>query len=336
MNSEHFPGFKLGLAAAGLTVTLGAGPALAVPNLQFYVEGATYCTEAPDSCPISVPNSSGAGPFKDTWAISGVGGLRLWIVGNTSIFDLHFVASYNSAENVPPPGFDMTSVTIGDPLTVKPWGTVDQGYVGAQNVVGYPFGGNTDPVFDPTAPAAAQSSVHFPPPDPLLPIVAPPLTEEGKTGAGRGWRVFFLGDMTSNEACAFNTEPGDDPFLNCGGNQTKTLQVNVYDITFPQPAAVGQVVNFDLFACEFNGYNDNDQSAIVTKDTEGRETQNGCTLFSYNSAGKQSSKTGWASGPNSHDAQWLQLSVSVPEPAALGLFGLGLIGFAVARGARKR
>ena len=220
-----------GVVSAGFAVALATAPAQAVPNLQFYVEGATYCTTI---CPNSTLNPGGAGAFKDSWAISGTTGLRLWVVGDADIFDVHFIASYNhdvgAGINEPVPQFTFTPVKIGDALTAAGIAA----YVGPQNVGGYPFGGSTDAVLDPNAPPTVHPATFYPM-DSALPVG----NNENKYDPDRGWQVFYLGDMTTNESCAFNTKPGDSPFLSFGGNLSKTLQVNAYDMTFSNPADVG-------------------------------------------------------------------------------------------------
>ncbi|MSP43568.1 MAG: hypothetical protein EXR08_09430 [Alphaproteobacteria bacterium] len=100
---------KIFLSAAGAVVAglVLSTSAMAIPNLQLYIEGATYCT---DDCPQS---DSSIQQYVDSWAIDGTVGLRLWVMADSPLHDVHFVASYNDIDgNVPQ--FVFTPRQVGD------------------------------------------------------------------------------------------------------------------------------------------------------------------------------------------------------------------------------
>lgn len=90
-----FVAFALALGAA-----LFAGPAAAIPELQLYIEGATY-----------------VGGSEETWVYDGTGPIRLWAIGNVNgpgghgpISDVHLSIAYSSAFT---PTFTLVSSTTG-------------------------------------------------------------------------------------------------------------------------------------------------------------------------------------------------------------------------------
>lgn len=86
-------------SAAGIALLCSATSAMAIPELQLYIEGATYDTTT------------------DTWIASGSGDLRLWTIGNVagagskgSIFDVKLSIAYADGLT---PTFSLTSSTTG-------------------------------------------------------------------------------------------------------------------------------------------------------------------------------------------------------------------------------
>lgn len=271
------------IAAGAGIILLNSGAARAIPVLQLYEEGGTYCS----ACP---------GGYSDSWAISGTVGLRLWVVADEPIYNVHFVASWNDISGNAP-SLVLTGVTIGDPPT--------QAGIITNPASAYPG------ITDTSAPASVGSSTLGGSLGPGGGLQPPPNGYDGVFGDGRQWAVFYLGDMDLDETMGVDTSllsgsglgsatPQDSP----NGDVPGGFQINVYDITFLQAALAGEIVNFDVWAC--------------TTPTAEADTCSSYAVFPY-----------------SHNAQWLQEENGIPEPWTLGLLGGSLIGLAALRRRRR-
>lgn len=219
---------KIFLAAAG-AVTAGlmiSTSAMAIPDLQLYVEGATYCETG---CP---------GGYSDSWAIDGTVGLRLWIMADSPAYDVHFVASYNDVTGNAP-GFIFTPRRVGD---VAVPGIITNAASAYPDI--------TDD-FEPDAPVGAVFYGGN-----TTGGLGNMQNNEGKFDAAtRDWYSVDLGDMLLDET------PGADlvplGYTGSGGSGTgeaqNFFQLNVYDITFDPAALVGQIVNFGVWGCAVDG-----------------------------------------------------------------------------------
>jgi len=203
-------------------MALATAPAHAVPELQLYIEGATYC-------------SSCTGGYADSWAISGTVGLRLWVMAESPGYDAHLVVSWNQLAGNNP-GLVFTPVLVGDAAST----------VGIVRNDASAYTGITD-----TSLAAAVGAGVF------EGSIGSLENNEGKYNAAtRDWAVFDLGDMTLAETRGADLSPGGG-FTATGGSasgpNTLGYQLNVYDITFNPAALDGQVVNFGVWACDLDG-----------------------------------------------------------------------------------
>ena len=209
------------LSSAGVAaVMIASAPAQAIPDLQLYIEGATYCANCP-------------GGYSDSWAISGTTGLRLWVMADAPAYDAHLVVSYNDVAGNNP-GLVFTPVLVGDAATVAGIARNDaSAYVGitdtqlAQAVGAGVFEGSIGSLEN----------------------------NEGKYNpVTRDWFTFALGDMTLNETNGADLSPSEG-WTGTGGTASgqSGYMLNVYDITFNPAALEGQVVNFGLWACEVDG-----------------------------------------------------------------------------------
>lgn len=188
------------------------------PNLQLYIEGATYCAICP-------------GGYEDSWAISGTVGLRLWVLADAPVFDAQFVASYNNPPVTNNPNLVFTPVLLGAPASTP-------GII-RNDASAYP--GFTDTLLAQAVGAGVFEG----------PLGSLENNENKYDPATRDWLVFALGDMTFNETRGADLTP-DGGFTGSGGaatTQSAGFQLNVYDITFNPAALPGQIVNFGVWAC---------------------------------------------------------------------------------------
>src|ERR1041385_5235238 len=91
---------KTSMLGGAALLALAANSAQAEPALQLYIEGATYCSNCP-------------GGFTENWAISGTTGLRMWVVGDTNLYNVQLVMSYNHPPLTNAPDPVLHSTTIG-------------------------------------------------------------------------------------------------------------------------------------------------------------------------------------------------------------------------------
>lgn len=282
-------------ASATVFGALMSTSAMAITDLQLYIEGATYCSGA--TCPQSTTSSQ---QYSDSWAISGTTGLRLWVMANSPVYDVHLVVSYNHNAGPPIPSTSASTLTNNPQLVFTPVllgaAATTPGII-RNNVGAGGYTGFTDTVL---APAIAGSTLYSGSATGGLGDLQP---NEGKYNpTNRDWFSIILGDMILNETNGADlVPPGFTGSSGAASNQSG-FQLNVYDITFNPAALGGQVVNFAVWGCN----------------ADGGTTQNGCP----STRGQAYASTG-----NSHDAQWLQVNgVVVPEPASLTLLGAGLMG----------
>ena len=145
---------------AAIALILAIRPALAVPELQLYIEGATYDSST------------------ETWVadISSSGTLRLWAVGNVSgpggkgeLYGVKLSVAYQHGDT---PTISLTSSTTGG------------------------YGGFTDPS---TPGAATYIQTVTDGSVPLLGDGSP-LPTHGEYGPGTDWMEFALGNFTLNDS----------------------------------------------------------------------------------------------------------------------------------------
>lgn len=283
--------------AASFCVALPAG---AVPKLQLYAEGATYCEE---DCPTS-PGSTAE--YEDSWTVDGSVGFRLWVMGQAPLYSVKLVASFNDVAGNSPT-VDLYGTTLGAPA-------MEDGIL-ANSAQAY--AGFTDNL--------APSSIAF-----ESAVLNGALTglqqNEGKYGAGRAWAVFELGDFAFAETRLGDAAPGsfaaDGSAGVADGPANKRGQLNVYDVAFRgDPALDGQVVNFDVWACPVlvvggrcGGRNDKWVNAPNSHDVQWRQVAS-LTLTDDDSGGALT-------------------MAAVSEPGSLALFFAGLLRLGIA--ARRR
>lgn len=183
-----------GVAAALLL----AMPAMAVPKLQLYIEGATY------------------DDTEESWVLVGTGSFRLWVIGSRNgvfededgnvelhegaIFDVHLSAVFDTGLT-PTLQFTPSTATLPgwtDPSTPSDPDEPPAGPAG-------PFDGGTPDLVGPPGPSSLPSHDEY--------------------GAGRTWFEWALGDFDT-----FDSPTGDfiQNFPSPSG--TNAAQINVYDV----------------------------------------------------------------------------------------------------------
>lgn len=297
---------KIIMAASTVIVGLySATPAMAIPALQLFIEGADYETAAENS------------NDPETWAKLGTDSFRLWVIADTSetfrIRDVKFVASY--ADGLSPSlGFSPTTTGGVNGFTDGSTPVDPDGLLNDILPQGSPFEeGGTD----------AENWSHGGPGDGPDPIG--PLDQHGLLTAGRTAVEWNLGLFDLIDSPIADFKPSDP--VEAGDNwlpatTSHTGQINVYNMAI-NGLAPGQQVHFDVYGVA--------QERVVC--TSGETV--GCVL---NSDGNQYKwvdkyKPGriatleYVNAPYSHDARWEQIEIPTPGTAALVLSGLSGIGW---------
>lgn len=295
---------------------LMSSSAMAVPSLQLFIEQADYETPAENSVDSS------------TWAKLGTTSFRLWVMGDISsgnpnvlnrLRDVTFVASFASTLS---PGLQFTPAVTSVALS-----------------------GFADPSMpsDPDDGSGDQINVYPNSAD----IPGDPISNHSPFGApGRTAVTWNLGMFNLQDSPLGNVEPSTavEAIDNWFASPLSQMgQINVYDMLV-SGMPVGAQAHFDVFGVL--------QKLVTTygNGTTCLNVQNGngpnagqCTLYNQVVVSEEwvdvmnGSNLSYVSSANSHDARWEQIaeqSLDVPEPMALSLMGLGLIGVAGFR--RKR
>jgi PEP-CTERM motif len=305
----------LSIAAALLGLSI-ATSAMAIPNLQLYIEGATYET-------------SGSDP--ETWAKLGTDSFRLWVIADTSasyrLRDVKLVASF--ADGLTP------SLTFQASTTGGAGGFTDNSTPGSvSGPSGSPFeeGGHDAENW---SHGGGDSDIN-----PRGPLETHGMLTHGRSGVEWNLGLFNLVDSP----IADFQLPGGGIYNTSSGLPPPTIhsgQINVYDVNVSglQP---GEQVHFDVYGIE--------QERNRCTGSVSQNLADGCILNTtdnkyykwvdkINSGGKPGSLAllslpmlSYANAPYSHDAG-LELIEEVPAPGttALMLGGLGLLGWFVCR-----
>jgi PEP-CTERM motif len=286
------------IGATALFVSISGG-AMAIPNLQLYIEGATYETGGNDP---------------ETWAKLGTDSFRLWVIADTSatyrLRDVKLVASF--ADGLTP------SLTFQASTTGGAGGFTDNSTPGS---VSGPFqspfeeGG-----FDAENWSHGGGDTDI---NPKGPLETHGMLTHGRSGVEWNLGLFNLVDSPIADfqipgGGVFNTSSGLPVPTNHSG------QINVYTVNVSglQP---GEQVHFDVYGVvqdktttcyRANGNPVNCSNPNVASSVSNwvdRPKPGNLALLTYENA------------PYSHDARWEQIE-EVPEPASLTLLGAGIMG----------
>lgn len=190
-------------------------PAFAIPELQLYIEGASY-----------------VGGSEETWVIGGTNSFILWAIGDVSakgaISNVKLTAAYSNSIVTPTITLTPTTVTPAQVFSVTDPSTP----IGTGTLVASPSSATSPP-----GPCGANGT------NGTLPCLSDGTTlpSHSEFGAGVAWKEFALGNFTLTDS------PIGDYITSLPSTFPDTGQINAYIVTLGGSFSSGDSVHFDLF-----------------------------------------------------------------------------------------